>query len=344
MACSTLSKARAVGSVRSVALASIFTSVVAASAVVGAAKAAPAPIAQGVLAPVSNMDPERLVQSTGNLYWTTNNLNEFGPSSSRVIRASKLARPGEHRVLYRLSHNGNVQFAALAYARVGNTWFGYVVSNNTRAHTSRILRVPLAGGAATTLVTSPSYIGLRDLVTDGSSLYWADEGGIRRVPLAGGEVKPLVTGTSTVSRLDLGGGRLYFAFGFSIRSMPASGGSITTFAATSSPVTALDVTSFLPPRVLWGQADNAVKSRSVFGGTVSTHSGPVANRRVTSVASDAFRILWTSCSPTNNACSTLKRSGGTTVAVAVNRVGSKDVQGDATAMFWGDHAVERFTH
>src|SRR4051794_20989489 len=166
MPLSTLPNPRGVGSVRSMGLAPAPAAVIAASAAGGSAQAATAPAvapaaAQGVLSPVANMQPQRLVQSTGNLYWTTNTLNEFGPSSSRVVRASKLARPGEHRVLFRQEHNGDVQFAALTYAKVNSTWFGYVVSNNFASHTSRILRIPLAGGAATTLAASPGYIGHR---------------------------------------------------------------------------------------------------------------------------------------------------------------------------------------
>ncbi len=54
------------------------------------------------------------------------------------------------------------------------------------------------------LATSPAAIGNRDLVTDWSSLYWADAHGIRKMAITGGTVHTLVSG-QTFAHLGLDG-------------------------------------------------------------------------------------------------------------------------------------------
>src|SRR5690349_10138592 len=47
--------------------------------------------------------PMDLVSSTGNLYWTSFSIDEFGPNSATVYRASKFNTPGAERILWRES-------------------------------------------------------------------------------------------------------------------------------------------------------------------------------------------------------------------------------------------------
>ncbi len=101
-----------------------------------------------------------------------------------------------------------VNFEAITYANVGGTWYGYFVANYPSQNESQIKRVPLTGGAAVVLATSPAAIGNRDLVTDGSSLYWADADGIRKMAVTGGTVQTLVSG-QTFAHLGLDGPVLY---------------------------------------------------------------------------------------------------------------------------------------
>lgn len=70
---------------------------------------------------------------------------------------------------------------------------------------NRILRVPKAGGAATTLATAPDYIG--GLAIAGDKLYYTD-GDLHEVPLAGGASK--VTRRGVRSVLAGTGSSLYF--------------------------------------------------------------------------------------------------------------------------------------
>ena len=134
----------------------------------------------GTTKTLSTIYPMRLVQSTGNLYWTANVPTSDGDDFSRVYRMSKSGTPGTERLLYQETHPGDRYFSAFAWAKVGNRYWGYFVVNNSSTHTSVIKRVSLGGGPATTLVTSPRYIGNRDLVSDGTYLFWGDAGGLRR--------------------------------------------------------------------------------------------------------------------------------------------------------------------
>jgi hypothetical protein len=90
---------------------------------------------------------DRMVQSTGNLYWTSHTLNEFGASSASVYRASKGSTPGAERALYTEWGSGYFSFGDLTYAST-NDWYGYFVVNYPASGVSQIKRIPLAGGAA----------------------------------------------------------------------------------------------------------------------------------------------------------------------------------------------------
>jgi hypothetical protein len=81
--------------------------------------------------------------------------------------------------------------------------------------------------------------------------------------------------------------------------------------------------------IYWGDAGGAVRSHV---------------RVTTSVYFDGTRVLWTDCGSSGNQCSVRKRQGGTTTIVSSGGVGAGNVQGDATAMFWGDHSVRKYVH
>jgi hypothetical protein len=165
---------------------------------------------------LSYTQPGRVIQSTGNLYWTANQ-TQAGMSQVDVFRASKDNKPGQELILYQESQSATspVDFAAITYANVGGTWYGYFVANYPAEAESQIMRVPLAGGAGVVLAISPAVIGDRDLMTDWSFLYWADADGIRKMAIAGGPVQTLVSGTA-FAHLGLDGSLLYYSSGNSI--------------------------------------------------------------------------------------------------------------------------------
>ena len=201
---------------------------------------------------LSYTQPDRLVQSTGNLYWTEDQTLD-GISHADVLPRleGQPARP--RAALYQEASSTPVDFEAITYANVGGSFYGYFVANYPAQDESKIMRVPLAGGAAVVLATSPAPIGDRDLLTDGSSLYWADAGGIRKMAIAGGTVQTLVPGV-TFAHLGLDGPMLYYSSGNSIVRVPTRGGASTTVVTTASVITALYPPSATNGNVYWGEA------------------------------------------------------------------------------------------
>ncbi len=283
-----------------------------------------------------------LVQSTGNLYWTTFSADEFGPDSATVWRGSKSNVPGSESVLYRETRSDRFGFGDLTYANPG-TWFGYVLVNYGDLGRYRIKRVPLAGGTTVSLVQLPGFA--RDIDTDGTHLYWADSAGLRKMPLGGGAVTTLVGG-SNITSIGLDASQVYYVTGSIVRSLPKAGGSSVLRAFASSTVTAMHIRVGFPTTVIdLGEQNGAVRSFAV-GGASAVHQNPVAGRTVTSVSFDGARVLWTDCaSPNGNLCGVRKRQNGTTTTVSWQGVGADFVQGDGGAMFWGDlGGLRKYVH
>ena len=190
---------------------------------------------------LSDTTPTRLIQSTGNLYWSSNpwvieiqHASKLNVPAPTIFRASKSSQPGEEVALYTESGTGgewtSSEFGALTFAKVDDEFYGYFVANYTDKSqtTSQIKRIPLgavtpSGHADVLLDPAPATIGLGDLVTDGSFLCWADSEGIRSMPIGGGTVTPLVEG-SGLERLAVLGGTLYYIDGNAIFSVPMGGG------------------------------------------------------------------------------------------------------------------------
>ena len=93
---------------------------------------------------LSYTSPTRLVQSTGNLYWTTNSYNRSSATyTSTVYRASKTNTPGDEITLFSKSSATPFSFGDLTYAEAGGTWYGYFVVNYPDAGYSQIARIGL---------------------------------------------------------------------------------------------------------------------------------------------------------------------------------------------------------
>ena len=190
---------------------------------------------------LSDTTPTRLIQSTGNLYWSSDpwvieiqHASKLNVPAPAIFRASKSSQPGEEVALYTEPGAGgewtSSEFGALTFAKADDEFYGYFVANYTDKSqtTSQIKRIPLgavtpSGHADVLLDPAPATIGLGDLVTDGSFLCWADNEGIRSMPIGGGTVTPLVEG-SGFERLAVPGGTLYYIDGNAIFSVPMGGG------------------------------------------------------------------------------------------------------------------------
>ncbi len=200
---------------------------------------------------VAISSPNGLIASTGNLYWTSKIQDEFGPDISTVWRAGKNNVPGNETVLYR-EYGDDRFFGDIVYANPG-TFYGYFVTNYQvgGSVSSQIKRVPLTGGPAIVIANSPAAVGSRDLVTDGTTLFWVDAGGIRSVPLGGGPVTTLRS-SDFVTRLRIDSSYIYYGEEFLIFRMPKSGGSERVVVSTSGKVTALHVDASIG-WLIWGE-------------------------------------------------------------------------------------------
>jgi surface antigen len=289
---------------------------------------------------LSYTQPARLIQSTGNLYWTANQ-TQNGVSQADVFRASKNNEPGQESILYQQSQSASspVDFGAITYANVGGTWYGYFVANHPADAESQIMRVPLAGGAAVVLATSPEVVGDRDLVTDGSYLYWADADGIRKMAIAGGGVQTLVYG-QTFGHLGLDGPVLYYSSANSILRIPTSGGAATTVVSAASAITAMYPPSATNGNVYWGEANGMV---ALFPGPYDSAyevQAPSAGVSISSVSVAGNYILW---GERFSEGFTVEGYDNGTIVSAPTSGPSVDVQGDAGAWYWGDSDLEKFT-
>jgi hypothetical protein len=138
------------------------------------------------------------------------------------------------------------------YANPG-AFYGYFVANYQTAGvlSSQIKRVPLTGGPAVVIANCPAPIA-RDLVTDGTRLFWVDSGGIRSVSLGGGPITTLRGEGSFITHIRLDSSYLYFSEEFLILHMPKSGGLERVVISTGGIVMALHVDSSIG-QVFWGE-------------------------------------------------------------------------------------------
>lgn len=303
----------------------------------------------------------RLIQSTGNLYWTH---SEWGPGGENsVYRASKSSTPGEEIALYGEPYQGGVRgsknFGAIVWAKVGEEYYGYFVANDKQQGTSEIKRISLAGGgSADVLATSPVEIGDRDLATNGSYLCWADAQGIRSMPIEGGPVTTLASGEFV--HLAMHGSTVYYPSEEHILSVADTGGPVDAVVQADATVTVLYVGSAPEraiatrarrlgppiisdrPMVSWGQADGSVKSLAIGQGAPTVYQ-PATETSVVTVSWAGSRLLWTNAYGRGSAVQMW--TGGSTTTVygdpSNDRFAPVDVQGDSAAAYVADGVVFR---
>jgi hypothetical protein len=295
------------------------------------------PLATSVVAYSS---PTGLIASTGNLYWTSTAVDEFGADVSTVWRAGKYNVPGNETALWR-EYGDDRSFGDIVFANPG-TFYGYFVAHyRTQAGmVSRIKRVPLAGGSAVVIANSPA-AHARDLRTDGTTLYWIDDGGIRSVPLAGGAVRTLYA-DAFVGRISLDQNFVYFGEEYLVMRIPKAGGAPQFFASTDGRVSALYVDS-ASQWVFWGDKEGGVYGRPArLGEWTRTYQPPTPGREVKEVGW-ANGELWVDClQPGNTSCRIRWINNPSYVIdLVTGPVGIAHLQWDPGAnippkLYWGD--------
>ena len=305
--------------------------------------AAAAVAAATVPAPVAHSRAQRLVQSTGNLYWTANVQVARGVWEARVYRTGKTSRPGAERVIFRTRHLGTTSIGSLTYAYVSGTWYGFTVLNQNGY--SRIVRFPLAGGTAVTRAAGLRFIGVsRDLHTDGVYLYWHDLYGIRRMPILGSSGPSTVYAGTVVNDISIANGMLYFARGTSVYRMRTNGTSRQRVVSGASTVTSV-AARYASSRysVAWTQSNGTVRKTThipIFGTVTTTLSGTTPGSSARSVADDGVRVLWVSDGSVRDALRAKKPGGTLNTLQYQTRLG--DVTSDRNAAHWaGTYSVWR---
>lgn len=212
------------------------------------------PVSSSTSELVSYRNPDGLILSTGNLYFTYHDA-----ATASVWRAAQSALPGQEILLY--SEPG-ARFGDIVYAEVDGIFWGYFFSDNGGA-AATIKRVPLTGGAATVLTTVTDVDvanSHRNLITDGVNLYWQDVQSVRKMSIHGGAVTVLdeANPNTPTAGLALQNGNVIYASVAAIRYVPVIGSttppSTRTIVTASERVTALHaVLGF----VYWGEESGA---------------------------------------------------------------------------------------
>lgn len=216
---------------------------------------------------VSYRKPDGLILSTGNIYFTSHDI-----AGAAVWRTSQSSSPGQETILY---WEAGARFGDIVFAQVAGTFWGYFFAENAgEGLTQTIKRVPLTGGAATTIATISDVDvanSHRNLVTDGVNLYWQTVDSIRRMPIHGGNITVLdeARPNTPTAGIALQFDNVIYASVADIRFVPKSGAithpSVRTINTASSRVTALHIVS---NGIYWGENDGTV--RLIVGSKITT--------------------------------------------------------------------------
>jgi len=281
---------------------------------------------------VSFRQPDGLIVSTGNLYFTSHD-----SSTAAVWRAAQDAISGQEILLY--SEPG-ARFGDIVFAFVDGDWWGYFFAQN--AGTIAIKRVRLTGGAVAVVATVDDVDvanSHRNLATDGTNLYWQDATAVRKMPIHGGAsivLDPTTPSTPTAG-IELLNGNVIYASVAAIRFVPTSGAItsplVRTIVTAASRVTALHAVS---GGIFWGEQSGAVRSHIGSATTTLSSAGLVP----TSVWSNATPLaspdVWTECGA--QACNLQVRTvfGTWSTPIGTDALGATVAA--SGKLFWGDAA------
>jgi hypothetical protein len=301
------------------------------------ALAAPSAVSSASLAsgPVSYRQPDGMILSTANLYFTYHDA-----STASVWRTAQSSSPGQEALLY--SEPG-ARFGDIVFALVDNVWWGYFLA--ARAGVVTIRRVPLAGGPAANL--TPNGIGSvdianshRNLITDGVNLYWQDATSVRKMPIRGGASTVLdrTSPNTPTAGLALQTGNLLYASGTSIYYVPTGGSFITPLfrklVTAASRVTTLYAVS---NGIYWGEDSGAVRLK--VGSTIRTlPSSP--GWVPTSISTNGYTAgadqIWTQCRPQSCRLQFVVTGGTWWTSIGADALGA--TMTTTGNVFWGDSA------
>jgi hypothetical protein len=161
--------------------------------------------------------------------------------------------------------------------------------------------------------------------------------------IGGGPITTLLT-SPNVAAIGLSASRVYVTDGTVMRGFPKAGGAEALNFDAGAKVTAMYVAPGSPGAVIYRVQANAPSS------PWATAASRCTTERCQAVRRPASRSTAASCGPTARAAATTiaacaRARTGTTTVVSAGGVGSRYVQGDGRAMFWGDLSkVSRYVH
>ena len=283
---------------------------------------------------VSSRKPDGLILSTGNLYFTSHDA-----AGAAVWRTSQTSVPGQETILF---WEAGARFGDIVFAQVGGNFFGYFFAQKAGVITIR--RVSLTGGNATVLATITNVDianSHRNLVTDGTNLYWQDDRAIRKMSINGGPVTVLdqTSPNTPTAGIALQNNRIIYASVREIRFVPTSGSNVTPalriIHTAASTVTALHIVS---NGVYWGERNGFVR---VKVGTTVTTLPATANLVPTSISSNGFTAgameVWTQCG--SQSCRLhIQSPGSSGGSIPIGRDALGATVQSSGKVFWGDAA------
>jgi hypothetical protein len=241
-----------------------------------------------------------MVLSTANIYFTAHDRG-----IARVFRTAQSATPGQEAELCR---EPGCRFGDIVFAKVDDVFYGYFFA--LAGGMTTIRRIPLAPqpGQVAEIIGPPiANIDIvsshRNLVTDGSFLYWQSDTAINKMPVRGGAVTALDTTTSLtrpVTGLHLVGSNLIYAVGRVVHYVSVDGSAGVPPAARVVFTSGTGVVACAPQVGSIFVADrNGAVGWHADNGTFQTKQNPGA-AFITSMAYDGARLFlaWTQMAAT----------------------------------------------
>jgi len=200
-----------------------------------------------------------------------------------------------------------------------------------------LVKVPLGGGAATTLTAGLTFAGQGGIAVEGSNVYWTTQpvqrGPVTMMPVAGGMPVTIAGGLGRPASIRADATSVYWTntVGNSVTKAPLQGGAITTLAAGEM---APDGLALDANNVYWSNYNTfSLQSAPVGGGATTTlATGQVA---VWGIAATADDLYWTSTS--NGTVVRMPLAGGAPVTLATGQSSPWGIAVDGTTVYWANN-------
>jgi len=247
---------------------------------------------------VSYRRPDGMILSTGNLYFTTH--DELGAHVYRTGQTSSPDQEIELYHEPPGNRFGDIVFANVGGAFYGYFWSMNSVGQSfikriplTGSPVSTVLTPAFTN---VDIVNSHN-----NLATDGVNLYWQDVSSVKRMPIGGGAITTLdVSAPNTpTAGVYLNNGNIIYASVAAVRYVPTNGAMTSPESRTIANANA-PVTTILPVAngAYWGDRLGAIQLRSTASPavvTVQANTGLVPTSMATNGYTAGGALIWTQC-------------------------------------------------